>query len=111
MKLKGHITADAIVSTRKDKKILRFSISASYNSTDALDGEQETAFFDCYYWRKEIGFENLKMGALVNVIGKLRLNPFTDEDGRIGATLDFFISEINLLSKSCASTDQVVMML
>lgn len=74
----GRISTDlALKSTPSGKTILNFSIAEH-------DYGAETVFMNCTAWEKQA--ENivkfLQKGSTVLVIGKLRMNIWTDESGR-----------------------------
>ena len=105
MNLTGRLTKDAEVrTTSRNKQVLNFSVSVN-DSYKTKEGEriEQTAFFDCSYWRTPKVADYLPKGTLVELSGRVSARTWTANDGEVRAGLNFHTSQIKL--HSLARTD------
>lgn len=98
MDITGRLTRNAEVKTLNDnRQVVNFSIAVN-DSYQNKQGEhvEQTAFFDCSYWRTPNVARILTKGALVELTGRVSVRAWTGMDGKPRAGLNFHTSQIKL---------------
>ena len=99
MEIVGRLTADAKVSTLKDKRqVVNFSIAIN-DSYKPKDGEQPvkiTNYVNCSYWINASIGKYLKKGSLVELSGRIGVNAWTNAEGEAKASLTFHVNNLKL---------------
>lgn len=107
MNIIGRLTADAQVNTLpSETQVVNFSVAVN-NSYKNKQGEkiEETAFYDCSYWRTTKVAEYLKKGTLVQLSGWVTPRAWINSDGEPRAGLNLRTKEINFLSSTKNTTE------
>ena len=86
---------------KKDNEIKGCSFSVA---TRGWNGE--TDWHKVKVWNKSVNFclNHLKKGSGVNVVGSMRYDKFTTQDGTVIKTADVFASEIEFAPKAAKAT-------
>jgi single-strand DNA-binding protein len=98
MNITGRLTRDAEVrTTSQNKQVVNFSVAVN-DSYKTKQGEriEQTAFFDCSYWRTPKVADFLTKGTLVELSGRVSARAWTGNDGEVRAGLNFHTSQIKL---------------
>jgi single-strand DNA-binding protein len=98
MNITGRLTRDAEVrTTSQNKQVVNFSVAVN-DSYKTKQGEriEQTAFFDCSYWRTPKVADFLTKGTLVELSGRVSARAWTGNDGEARAGLNFHTSQIKL---------------
>ena len=96
MNITGRLTRDAQVRrTSQNKEVVGFSVAVN-DSYRNKQGEriEQTAFFDCSYWRTPKVADFLTKGTLVELSGRVSARAWTGNDGEPRAGLNFHTTEI-----------------
>jgi len=99
MEIVGRLTADAKVSTLKDKRqVVNFSIAIndSYKPKDVEQPVKITNYVNCSYWINPVIGEYLKKGSLVELSGRIGVNAWTNAEGEAKASLTFHVNNLKL---------------
>jgi single-strand DNA-binding protein len=99
MEIVGRLTADAKVSTLKDKRqVVNFSIAIndSYKPKDSEQPVKITNYVNCSYWINPAIEEFLKKGSLVELSGRIGVNAWTNAEGEAKASLTFHVNNLKL---------------
>ena len=99
MEIVGRLTADAKVSTLKDKRqVVNFSIAIndSYKPKDSEQAVKVTNYVNCSYWINPAIGEYLKKGSLVELSGRIGVNAWTNAEGEAKASLTFHVNNLKL---------------
>jgi single-strand DNA-binding protein len=99
MEIVGRLTADAKVSTLKDKRqVVNFSIAIndSYQPRDSEQAVKITNYVNCSYWINPAIGEYLKKGSLVELSGRIGVNAWTNAEGEAKASLTFHVNTLKL---------------
>lgn len=99
MNITGRLTRDAeIRTTSQGKQVVNFSVAVS-DSYRNKQGEriEQTAFFDCSYWRTPNVSKMLTKGLLVELAGRVSTRAWINKDGEAKAGLNFHTSDIKPL--------------
>jgi single-strand DNA-binding protein len=99
MEIVGRLTADAKVSTLKDKRqVVNFSIAIndSYKPKDNEQPVKVTNYVNCSYWINPAIGEYLKKGSLVELSGRIGVNAWTNAEGEAKASLTFHVNNLKL---------------
>src|ERR1700741_970348 len=99
MNIIGRVTADAKVKTLKDEReLVEFSVAVNryYKPKGSEQGVTTTAYFNCSYWISTKIAERLKKGSLVELVGGLTVNAYTDLQGNPKASLNFHVDSITI---------------
>ena len=107
MNIIGRLTADAKINTLpSETQVVNFSIAVN-NSYKNKQGEkiEETAFYDCSYWRTPKVAEYLTKGTLVQLSGWVTPRAWIGSDGEPKAGLNLRTKEINFLSSTKNATE------
>jgi single-strand DNA-binding protein len=99
MEIVGRLTADAKVSTLKDKRrVVNFSLAI--NDTYKPKGNEQpvkiTNYVNCSYWINPVIGEFLKKGTLVELSGRIGVNAWTNAEGEAKASLTFHVNNLKL---------------
>ena len=99
MNIIGRLTRDAEVRTlSNNKQVVNFSVAVNDNYKNK-QGEwiEQTAFFDCSYWRTPNVIKLLTKGRLVELSGRVSTRAWIGKDGEAKAGLNFHTSDIKPL--------------
>jgi single-strand DNA-binding protein len=99
MNIIGRITADAKVKKLKDgRELVEFSVAVNryYKPKGQEKGVNSTTFFNCSYWISTKIAERLKKGSLVELVGGLTVNAYSDLQGNAKASLNFHVDGITI---------------
>ena len=99
MEIVGRITQTAVVKQLKDeRKVVNFSIAVNdyYKKKDAEKGVQTTLFINCSYWVSTAISTRLIKGSIVELNGRLELNPYKGFDGEAKASLNCHVNSIKV---------------
>jgi single-strand DNA-binding protein len=99
MEIVGRLTADAKVSTLKEKRqVVNFSIAIndSYKPKDSEQSVKITNYVNCSYWINPAIGEYLKKGSLVELSGRIGVNAWTNAEGEAKASLTFHVNNLKL---------------
>lgn len=99
MEITGRLTADSTVKTiGENRQVVNFSIAIN-DSYKPKDGERKevTTYVECAFWRGANRSQWLKKGAMVQLIGRIGINAYTNRDGKAVAKLTFHVNDINIL--------------
>lgn len=102
MNIIGRITRNAeVFTTAQGKKVVNFSVAVN-DTYKNKQGErvENTAFFDCSYWKTPNVATILTQGLLVELSGRVSARAWTGKDGEPKAGLNFHTSEIKPLGGS-----------
>ena len=98
MNITGRLTRDAEVRTTSNgKQVVNFSVAVN-DSYKTKQGErvEQTAYFDCSYWRTPNAVKILTKGLLVELTGRVSTRAWVSKDGEARAGLNFHTSNIKL---------------
>ena len=107
MNIIGRITADAKVKKLKDEReLVEFSVAVNryYKPRGKEQGLTSVTFFNCSYWIGTKIAERLKKGSLVELVGGLAVNAYTDLQGNPKASLNFHVDSITIHQTPKAET-------
>ena len=100
MNITGRLTRDAEVRTTSNgKQVVNFSVAVN-DSYKTKQGErvEQTAYFDCSYWRTPNAVKILTKGLLVEVTGRVSTRAWVGKDGEAKAGLNFHTSDFKPLA-------------
>lgn len=101
MEITGRLTADATVKTLNgDKEVVNFSIAIndSYKPKDSTEVKEFTTYINCAYWLSSKRAQVLKKGAIVQVMGRIGMNVYTNGQGEATGSLTFHTNDFKVLS-------------
>jgi len=99
MNITGRLTRNAEVRTLNNgKQVVNFSVAVN-DSYRNKQGEriEQTAFFDCSFWKSPNVVKMLTKGLLVELSGRVSTRAWVTKDGEAKAGLNFHTSEIKPL--------------
>jgi single-strand DNA-binding protein len=99
MTIIGRLTKDAVVKTiRDDKKVVSFSIvlNDGYKDKKTNKWVSVPSFYNCSYWLSSNVASILKKGNLVELTGRISVNPYKDLQGEAQASLNFHTDTIKV---------------
>ena len=97
----GRITKDAVVNKLKDERqVVNFSIALNdyYKPKGAAEVMKFTTYINCSYWIISKIAERLKKGTLIELSGRLFVNPFLDTSGNPKASIHCHANSIKVYS-------------
>ncbi len=100
MNITGRLTRDAEVRTTSNgKQVVNFSVAVN-DSYKTKQGEriEQTAYFDCSYWRSPKVIKMLTKGLLVELTGRVSARAWVSKNGEAKASLNFHTSDIKPLA-------------
>ena len=100
MNITGRLTKDAEVrTTSTGKQVVNFSVAVN-DSYKNKQGEriEQTAYFDCSYWRTPNVVKMLTKGLLVELTGRVSARAWVSKNGEPMAGLNFHTSDIKPLA-------------
>lgn len=100
MNITGRLTRDAEVrTTSTGKQVVNFSVAVN-DSYKNKQGErvEQTAYFDCSYWKSPKMLRMLTKGLLVQLTGRVSTRAWINSDGEAKAGLNFHTSDIKPLA-------------
>jgi single-strand DNA-binding protein len=105
MEIVGRIAQSATVKKLKDnRQVVNFSIAVNdyYRKKGAAKGVQTTLFINCSYWINTAISDRLIKGSIVELNGRLELNPYKGFDGEAKASLNCHVDAIKIHHSSKA---------
>lgn len=99
MNIIGRLTRDAeIRSVSNNRQVVNFSVAVN-DSYKNKQGEwvEQTAYFDCSYWRTPNVAKMLTKGRLVELSGRASARAWIGKDGEAKAGMNFHTSDIKPL--------------
>jgi single-strand DNA-binding protein len=99
MVLIGRLTKDAVVAQLKDdRKVVNFTLAINdyYKPKNSDKAVTITTFVQCAYWISPKIAEWLKKGSLIEIIGRLTVNAYTDMQGEAKGTLNCHVDSIKI---------------
>ena len=94
--LTGRLTKDIEVKQVGETTIGKFDIASSYSEKVNGQWEDKTNFFTCKKWRVEKISQYLTKGQQVAVNGKLRLESWTDKEGKKASKVVVLVDDLIL---------------
>lgn len=107
MVLIGRLTKDAVVAQLKDdRKVVNFTLAVNdyYKPKNSDKAVIITTFVQCAYWISPKIAELLKKGSLIEIMGRLTVNAYTDMQGEAKGTLNCHVDSIKIHQKAKAET-------
>ncbi|MCH5685567.1 single-stranded DNA-binding protein [Niabella sp. W65] len=100
MNIIGRLTRDAQVRTiLNGKQVVNFSVAVNDNyKTKQGERVEQTAYFECSYWKTTKVEKMLTKGLLVELIGRVSTRAWVGKDGEPKASLNFHTSDIKPLA-------------
>ena len=111
MEIIGRIVTDATGSeTKAGKKVVNFSIAIndSYKPKGSEMVTKITTFVNCSYWINPAIAEHLTKSTLVELSGRIGVNPWTNAEGEAKASLTFHVNSIKLHGKGNAASKESI---
>ena len=99
MVLIGRLTKDAVVAQLKDdRKVVNFTLAINdyYKPKNSDKAVTVTTFVQCAYWLSPKIAEWLKKGCLIEIMGRLTVNAYTDMQGEAKGTLNCHVDSIKI---------------
>lgn len=99
MVLIGRLTKDAVVAQLKDdRKVVNFTLAINdyYKPKNSDRAVTITTFVQCAYWISPKIAEWLKKGSLIEIMGRLTVNAYTDMQGEAKGVLNCHIDSIKI---------------
>lgn len=90
----GYLGADAKSTTKEDKTVINFSVSALSKSQN-----EDPTWISCFSNRHSHLVDYLKKGTKVYVSGDLKCGVFKKENGDVIPSVNMTVSKIELLGK------------
>ena len=103
MVLIGRLTKDAVVAQLKDdRKVVNFTLAVNdyYKPKNSDKGVTITTFVQCDYWISPKIADWLKKGSLIEIMGRLTVNAYTDMQGEAKGTLNCHVDLIKVHQKA-----------
>ncbi|NOT91969.1 single-stranded DNA-binding protein [Ferruginibacter sp.] len=107
MVLIGRLTKDAVVAQLKDdRKVVNFTLAINdyYKPKNSDKAVTITTFVQCAYWISPKITEWLKKGSLIEIMGRLTVNAYTDMQGEAKGTLNCHVDSIKIHQQAKAET-------
>jgi single-strand DNA-binding protein len=111
MTIIGRVTKDAVVKTLKsEKEVVSFSIAVNdgYKKRGTDTWVSIPSFYNCSYWLSSNVASILKKGNLVELTGRISVNPYKDLQGEAQASLNFHTDTIKVHQTSKKEAGAVV---
>ena len=105
MELTGRVTADAVVSTTKSgKEVVEFSIAINdyYRPKGAAEAVQVTQYVEFSYWISTAVTSRLLKGSIIELSGRISVQPYIGKDGTAKAPLNMHCNTIKVHGASSA---------
>lgn len=99
MVLIGRLTKDAVVAQLKDeRKVVNFTIVVNdyYKPKNSAKGVTITTYVNCAYWISPAIAVMLKKGNLIEIMGRLTVNAYTDMRGEAKGSLNCHVDSIKI---------------
>jgi single-strand DNA-binding protein len=99
MTIIGRLTKDAAVKTLKsEKQVVSFSVCINDGYKNKATGAWVSipTFYNCSYWLSSNVASILKKGNLVELTGRISVNPYKDMQGEAQASLNFHVDTIKV---------------
>lgn len=100
MTIAGRLTADAAVNTTKDERqVVNFTVAVNDRYKNR-EGEvvKVTAYYNCSYWISPKMAQYLKKATLVEIDGRVNVNPYVGKDGTAKASMTCHVNNIKILA-------------
>ena len=102
MEITGRLTADAKTSTVKDgRKVVNFSIAMNdrYKTKSNEEVIKVTTYVNCSFWLNPELAQYLLKATIVQVYGRISVNPWITAEGEAKASLNFHVNNLKILNK------------
>ncbi len=99
MEIIAGVTGDAKVNTLKDgRQVVNFNVAMndSYRPKGSEEVKKVATFIQCSYWINPTIAQYLTKGTLVELYGRIGVNPYKAMDGEAKASLTFHVNNIKL---------------
>lgn len=99
MELTARLTGDAKVHTLKDERqVVNFNVAIndSYKPKGSSEAKKTVTYVQCAYWVNPAIAQYLTKGTLVELYGRIGVNPYKAIDGEAKASLTFHVNNIKL---------------
>lgn len=100
MTITGRLTADAAVNTTKDERqVVNFTVAVNDRYKNR-EGEvvKVAAYYNCSYWISPKMAQYLKKATLVEIDGRVNVNPYVGKDGTAKASMTCHVNNIKILA-------------
>lgn len=107
MVLIGRLTKDAVVAQLKDdRKVVNFTLAINdyYKPKNSDKAVTVTTFVQCAYWISPKIAGWLKKGSLIEIMGRLAINAYTDMQGEAKGTLNCHVDSIKIHQQAKTET-------
>lgn len=108
MEMTARLTGDAKISTLKnEKQVVNFNVAIndSYKPKGSNETTKIVTYVQCDYWVNPGIAQYLTKGSLVELQGRIGVNPYTGKDGEAKATLTFHVNTIKLHGSSSTKNE------
>lgn len=107
MLITGRIIKDAVVKTiSSGKEVTEFSVALNdYYKSKNGEAKQHTVFLNCSYWFSSKIANRLTKGTVLEMTGRIAINPYLNKDGEPKASLNFYVNSIKIHSFSNSLVD------
>ena len=96
--IEGNLVKDPELSqTLQGTTFCKFTVATNYSYKSSEEYSKEVSFFSVVTWAKlaEICAEYLKKGRGVRIVGRLKQNRWTDEDGKTKSSIDIIAEHVD----------------
>jgi single-strand DNA-binding protein len=100
MEITGRLTRDAVVAkVSGDRQVVNFALAVNdaYKAKGSTETTKIVTYIDCSYWLSPSVAQWLKKGTLVELFGRVGVNPYLTSEGKAAASLTFHTSNIKIL--------------
>lgn len=100
MEITGRLTRDAVVAkVTGDRQVVNFAVAVNdaYKAKGSTEITKVVTYIDCSYWLSAGVAQWLKKGTMVELFGRVGVNPYLTSEGKAAASLTFHTSNIKIL--------------
>ena len=97
IELKGRVGNVRAFDTKKDTKVVRFSVCVINAGGDP--GHLDTTWHNCVLFAEGPGAPALKVGDTVRLLGRLRMSSFTDRAGTRLSVPEIVVNSLDILNE------------
>lgn len=101
MEITGRVVANSVVhKVGNDKQVVNFSIAINdnYKPKGSAEVKEVVTYINCSYWLNAKTAEWLKKGALVQLFGRIGMNVYSNNEGKVIGSLTFHTNNIKILA-------------
>lgn len=101
MEIAGRVVANSVVhKVGNDKQVVNFSIAINdnYKPKGSNEVKEVVTYINCSYWLNAKTAEWLKKGALVQLFGRIGMNVYSNNEGKVIGSLTFHTNNIKILA-------------